>query len=136
MFCGFVSIAKHIPQLFYVCKGDNYLSISDANAFEGNTVSFTVTKDSQAGASLTVNYATAFGTATASDFTAISGTLTFAANETFKYVSVATNADALFEEEEIFYVNLSLPSAGSSVTDNQGVGTIYDSEPLCNGLPC
>ena len=111
-------------------------SISDADAVEGASASFTVTKTGQATASLTVNYATAIGTATTLDFTAISGTLTFAANETVKYVSVATKTDTLTESDEVFYVNLSLPSAGSSITDNQGVATILDNEPLCNGRPC
>src|SRR5262249_820537 len=69
------------------------LSISDASITEGDTGSsqlpFTVTLSKAATGPVTVNYATADGSATAgSDYTARAGTLTFAAGETSKTISV------------------------------------------------
>ena len=57
---------------------------------------------------MTVKYATADGTATAgSDYNAASGTLTFAAGETSKTVTVAVRGDTLVEGAETFRVVLS-----------------------------
>ena len=63
------------------------LAISDATVAEGNagtaTPTFTVTLTPPAGSTVTVDYATANATATAGrDYTAVSGTLTFARGET------------------------------------------------------
>ena len=66
-------------------------SVSDVEASEKDdaALSFAVTLDPAATGRLTVDYATADGTATAgSDYTTTSGTLTFAAGERSKTVSV------------------------------------------------
>ena len=91
-------------------------------------------------APVTVNYATANGTATAgSDFTAVGGTLTFAPGETTKTFTVAITNDAVFEGAENFQVNLSTPTnatiATGSVTttirdDGTGTGGGDDDRPL------
>ena len=108
-------------------------SIGDASVTEpvsGTTnASFTVTLSAAAGIPLTVNYATADGTATAAnDYTATSGTLTFAAGETSKTVTVAVKADALVEASEAFALTLSAPSAGT-LTKASGTATIQDLLP-------
>ena len=55
----------------------------DASAAEGGSVVFTVSLSAASDREVTVDYATSDGTATSgTDFTAESGTLTFAANET------------------------------------------------------
>src|SRR6184192_2429001 len=97
------------------------LSIGDATVVEGS--SGTVAATFQVGLSapvpqtVTVDYATADGTATApSDYTAKSGTLTFAPGETTKNVTVLVNGDLLPESDETFSVNLS----------NAGNATIAD----------
>src|SRR5581483_10536183 len=75
------------------------LSINDVTQNEGNsgtsTASFTVTLSPASNQTVTVNYATADGTATApSDYTAIPSTqLTFLAGETVKTVNVTVNGD-------------------------------------------
>ena len=59
---------------------------------------------------MTVQYATANGSATApGDYTATSGSLTFAPGQTTKTVSVPVNGDALDEIDETFNLNLSVP---------------------------
>jgi Ca2+-binding RTX toxin-like protein len=83
---------------------------------------------------VTVNYATANGTALAgSDYTASSGTLTFMPNNTFPVtnLTVPLNADALDEPDETFFVNLSGASHGAVLAPNdQGEATIVDEDPL------
>ncbi len=69
------------------------LSVADVSMREGNAgtaeLMFIVTLDKAATGPVTVKYATADGTATAgSDYTALTGTLTFAAGETSKHVHV------------------------------------------------
>lgn len=111
------------------------LVISDASALEGYNLTFTVTRSGNTGGTTSVNYATATGTAAANDFTAASGTLTFAPGETTKTVSVHANTDIRAETDEVFYVNLSGATGGATINDAQGAGTIYDDGaggcPLC-----
>ena len=77
---------------------------------------------------MTVNYATANGTALAgSDYTAASGTLTFAPGQTSKTVTVNVTGDTAVEPNETFVVNLSAPS-GATLFDGQGLGTILNDD--------
>lgn len=95
---------------------------------EGGTLVFTVTKSGGTYLNTSVNYATANGTATAgSDYTAVSGTLTFAPTETSKTVSVSTIDDFTVESPETVLLNLSSPSGGS-ITTAQASGTINDND--------
>lgn len=104
-------------------------SISDGNGTEGGLVSFTIIKSGSTSSSFTVTFATANGTALAySDYSASSGMLTFAANETTKTVNIATIDNLTVEDTETFVVNLSSPSGGSSISDGQGIGTIFDND--------
>src|SRR5262249_60695187 len=97
---------------------------------EGNTAQtafgFTVTLSSPNDAPVTVDCATAPGSATAgSDYQAASGTLTFAPGETSKTITVMANGDRLGEANETFSVNLT--SATSAVILNgSSTGTIID----------
>jgi hypothetical protein len=78
---------------------------------------------------VSVNYATANGTATSgSDYAATSGTLTFAPGETSKTITVAVTGDTLSEPNETFFLNLT-NAVGASISDGQGQGTIQDDEP-------
>ncbi len=70
---------------------------------------------------LSVAYAAVGTTATAgSDFTATSGTLTFALGETSKTVSVPIIGDLVREFDETFRVQLSSPSSGAVVSTDAG----------------
>ncbi len=71
-----------------------------------------------------VDWATANGTATAgSDYTAASGTLTFAPGETQKTISIPVLADAVTEGAETLLVNLT-NAQGATLSDAQGLLTI------------
>jgi hypothetical protein len=109
------------------------ISISDRTVTEGNTgvtsATFTVTLSAAYDVPVTVNYATANGTATAgSDYQAASGTLTFAPGETSKMITTQVIGDRLAEPNETFLVNLSSPT-NAVITDGTGAGTIVDDEP-------
>lgn len=66
----------------------------------------------------TVQYATIYGTADISDFTAQSGTLTFSSGEVSKTINIDTTSDFDIEDSETFSVTLSQP------TDNAVIGTL------------
>jgi hypothetical protein len=108
------------------------LSIADIAVTEGNsgTVNavFTVTLSEVSAQAVTVNFATANGTATAgSDYVSNSASLTFNPGETSKNISVTVNGDTASETNEIFFVNLSAPS-NAWIADGQGTGTILSDD--------
>jgi chitinase len=108
------------------------LSIGNASVTEGNSgtvnVAFVVTLSQAAASPVTVQYATANGTAVAgSDYNATSGTLTFAAGETSKTITVAVRGDTAVEGAETFRVLLSNPS-GATLANGTGTGTIVDND--------
>ena len=101
---------------------------SDATVAEPATgttaATFNVTLGQATAQTVTVDYATANGTALAgSDYTATSGTLTFAPGETNKAINVIINSDMLTEVAETFTVNLS-NAVNATISDAQGIGTI------------
>jgi hypothetical protein len=92
---------------------------------------FTVTLSNAVSGGVSVNFATANGTATASsDYTATSGTLNFTgtAGET-KTVTVNVNGDMVVEPNETFFVNLSnISNPSVAFADSQGLGTIQNDD--------
>ena len=106
------------------------LSVADAEATEEEdaALDFVVTLDPAATAAVTVDYATADGTATAgSDYTATSGTLTFQPGETSKTVSVPITDDAVEDGGEILTLTLS-GASGADLDDAEATGTIQNTE--------
>ncbi len=106
---------------------------------KSGTASFVVMlggPDGQASNStVTVDYATANGTATAgSDYTATTGTLTFAAGETVKTVVVDINDDATAEGFERLFLNLS-EANGATILDGQAQGIIGASDATATSQP-
>ena len=88
------------------------LSVNDVTVTEGDSgttnATFTVTLAPASGQNVSVNYATADGTATApADYAATSGTLTFAPGQTTKTVTVPVVGDTLDELDETYTLNLS-----------------------------
>ncbi len=87
------------------------------------------------GSTVTVDYATANGTATAgADYTAVSGTLTFAPGETAKTIAVPIADDATAEPAENFTLNLTSPS-NATISDATGVVTIGASDAPAAASP-
>ena len=110
------------------------ISIGDVSVTEGNTAtrtaSLNVTLSAASGRTVTVNYATANGTATAgSDYLARTGTLTFAPGVTSQPVVVTVNGDALSEANETVLVALS-GATNASISDSQGVLSITNDDAV------
>src|SRR5438270_3853088 len=109
------------------------VSIGNVSQNEGNSgttpFDFTATLSQASAQVVTVNYATANGTATApSDYTATSGTLTFNSGTTTQTITVNVNGDTTFEPDETFTVNLSSPS-NATISAATGNGTIVNDDP-------
>jgi ELWxxDGT repeat protein len=106
------------------------LSVPVAEPLSGSVnATFTVTLSAAAGRTTTVNYATANGSALAgSDYTAASGTLSFAPGDKTKTIDVAVLSDALVEGPETFTLTLSGPTNGTIVAGSgTATATISDS---------
>jgi hypothetical protein len=108
------------------------ISINDVSLNEGNsgttTATFTVSLSNASSQTITVNFQTANGSATAgSDYIATSGTLTFTPGQLTRTISVTVNGDTVVEPNETFNVNLS-GATNASITDNQGTGTITNDD--------
>ena len=100
------------------------MTINDVSKNEGNggttSFAFTISMSPAPDTTITVNYATANGSATSiDDYIAASGSLVFAAGQTSKTVSVSVKGDKKRESYETFYVHLS-GGAGAYLADSQG----------------
>ena len=114
------------------------LSIGPVSVTEGQSgttvATFTATLSPTSAQTVTVNYSTANGTATAgSDYVAKSGTLTFAPGVSTRPISVTVNGDTTVEPNETFSVTLSSPTNAVLGTAT-GTGTIL-TDDTAPGLP-
>ena len=101
-----------------------------ASEYADAALAFEVTLDRQATGPVTVDYATADGTATAGDdYDAASGTLELAAGETSKTIEVTVHADTENEGEETLTLRLT-NAVGARIADGDATGTIQDHDPL------
>ena len=113
-------------------QGPPGLTVADAEVEEAAnaTLAFAVTLSRAPSGTVTVDYATTDGTATAgSDYTATSGTVTFAAGETEKTVSVPVLDDAHDEGSETLTLTLSNAS-GAHIEDGSATGTINNTDHM------
>ena len=115
--------------------GTPVLSISDTVVDETRGLaSFVITLDRPSAGFVRLNYATQAGTASAADFTAVSGSLTFNPGETAKTITVPVTNDTLAEGDERF--NLVLSSVtGATAPDLIGTATIAASDQPAVGTP-
>ena len=115
----------------FTVQGPPALSVADAAANESDgSIAFAVTLDRAAPGTVTVAYETRDGSAKGGqDYTATTGTLSFAAGETSKSVSVALLADAVDDGGETFELVLSNP-VGAVIADGAATGTIENSGPI------
>ena len=106
------------------------LSVADARVAEPRsggsaTLDFVVTLNPAVSGTVTVDYATSNDTATAgADYTATSGTLTFAAGETSKTVAVTVLSDSNNEGNETMKLTLSNAKGTAEISDGEATGTI------------
>ena len=109
--------------------------INDVSLLEGQggttSAVFIITLTASNPTPVSVNYATANGTATAGvDYVAISSTtLVFNAGVTAQTIFVTVNGDTTPETNETFFVNLQL-ATNAVIADSQGVGTILDDDTV------
>jgi hypothetical protein len=124
---GFATIVDNEPRI----------SINNVSKSEGNgngnakttTFTFTVSLSAAYDQAVTVNYATANGSATAgSDYQAKTGSVTFAPGETIKTITIVVNGDKTRESNETFFVDLFGPSSNALISTARGVGTILNDD--------
>jgi hypothetical protein len=123
-------------------SGSVTVTVGDATVTEGNsgptqaTLTFTLSK--AATSAVTLQYATVDGTATTAnnDYGAAAGTITFAAGETQKTISLVVKGDTTAEGNETLTVALSNP-VGATLVRTSATVTITndDSTPPPPGLP-
>ena len=125
---GPVSAADYIAFEIEDNDPEPSLSISDAAADENaGALSFEVSISAASGKQITVDYATADGTATApSDYTAKTGRVTIEPGDTMATVSVSIVDDTVAELDETMTVTLSNAANATLGTDATGTGTIQD----------
>ena len=109
-----------------------FLSVSDVTVSEGDigttTADFLVSLSTPSAFIVRVDYDTQAGSASAgSDFTDISGQLTFAPGETEKTVSVPVLGDIQEEQNETFDLLLSSPFF-AAISDSSGTAEILDDD--------
>ncbi len=111
------------------------VSVSDVTVVEGNagTVNaiFAITLSNPSADSVTVDAATANGTASAgSDYVSMGQTpIAFAPGETTKTIAIVVSADLLHEPDETFTVTLNNAS-NATIFDGAGLGTITNDDPM------
>jgi Calx-beta domain-containing protein/Big-like domain-containing protein/uncharacterized protein DUF4214 len=108
------------------------LSVNDVSVTEGDTgtkaLNFTITLSAASNLTVTANFATANGTATAgSDYQSNSGVVTFNPGQTNQTIAVTLNGDQNFEPDETLFVNLSSP-ANATISRAQGTGVILNDD--------
>ena len=108
------------------------LTINDASVTEGNSgtknLNFTITLSKPSGQTVSVNYATANGTAiSGSDYVAKTGTVSFSSGQTSKTVSVVINGDTVVEGDETLFVFLS-GATNASIGRARGLGMITNDD--------
>ena len=109
------------------------ITISDAQVTEGNIrttvlLTFTVNLSASSGQNISVNFATADGTAkSASDYAAKSGSLHFQPGQTSATITIGVTGDSLVEPNETLYLLLS-GATNASIGRGRAVGTIVNDD--------
>ncbi len=115
------------------------VNASGNSVTEGDEIVFEVSLSTASDRPVTVQYATESGAdrvrsnaQSGKDFTAASGTLSFAPGEIRKTVRVSTTSDSAYEWNELFYLRVSNPTnarLNSSRGYLRATGTIVDDDP-------
>ncbi len=116
--------------LAFAPSGELYVALGNAvGQIVPLSAAVTVSLSVSSANTITVNYSTTNGTAVAgSDYTATSGVIVFPPGVTKQTLGVQLIDDTLLESTEVYTINLSNPSSGATLADNQAVVTIIDDE--------
>ncbi len=128
----YLSPFSYIDGVIYdITPYSTWASVSDPTTSEGNgskDLNFTVTLSAASTQTVTVDYATADGTATAgSDYGPLAGTLTFKPGQLSKTVSVPVIGDTTPELDETVYLRLS-GGKNATIAGGEGTGTIKNDD--------
>ena len=129
-------------QTFLSGTDQGQIRISDAAVVEGNSgttaMTFTVTRSGGFATEASVGYTLDFGTsASLGDLapgTVTSGTVTFAAGEFTKTITVQVAGDTQGEDNEGFLVRLSNPVGNAAIVDSSGLGVILNDDPVARTI--
>ena len=104
------------------------LEISGGSAGEGETLGFVVTLSGSTARTVTVDYATTEGSATAgADYAPVSGSLTFEPGESSAAIRVEIVDDETYEPDETFFARLSSP-VNAVIAIGEATGTVFDDD--------
>ena len=122
LFATIVDVAAQTPSI----------AVRDVLVVEGNSgttqATFVVALSAASSQTVSCSFATANGTATAgSDYTATSGSVTFAAGEIEKPVVVLVNGDTVDETQETIFLDIS-NVVNATVSSSRGTGFINDDD--------
>ncbi|WP_298221960.1 Calx-beta domain-containing protein [Flavobacterium sp.] len=104
------------------------ISINNRTIVEGQGANMTITLSNPFHSNVVLTCLTATGTANASDFTAISNTVTIAAGQTTSSFNVFTTSDAITEPDENFTINITATSANTENASTLSTITIRDND--------
>ena len=113
--------------------GSAVLTVTGASKREGGagttTLTFSVTRSGETTTAVDVDFALSDGTASApTDYTAATGNLAFAANQTEGTIDVTVLGDGTLEHNETLFLSLLNPSAGAAISTGQATGTIVNDD--------
>jgi hypothetical protein len=115
-------ITQPVGNLIYV----NDVSVPEPSA-GGATLLVTLSLLAPSPTSISVNWATADGTAVApADYQAASGTVTFPANQVFQTFPVSVSSDTRDEDDETIALRLSNATGSGRLADFEGTMTVRD----------
>ena len=130
------SVSRNLTVTVTDDEGTASLSVANASVAEGDSgtasLTFTVTLSPAADDAVTVDWATSKETGDTAvpgtDYKAGSGTLSFAAGETSKTVTVSVTGDQVDESNETLTLTLSSATGGADIGDATATGTITDDD--------
>jgi len=114
--------------------GSAVLTVTEASKREGGavgttTLTFSVTRSGETTTAVDVDFAVSDGTASApTDYTATTGNLAFAADQTVGTIDVTVHGDGTLEHNETLFLSLLNPSAGAAISTGQATGTIVNDD--------
>ena len=115
------------------------VTIADASAEEGESITFTVSVDPKRSEDITLDYETVDDTAIShrhvNDYTAVKGQVTIDAETGSATITVHTTEDTDLEVDDQFTLVLSNPPAGVTLGRSTAIGRILDDEDGTGGTP-